>query len=333
MNKEEKRKKIVEKAQKQHLDMLKKNNAITDSKNGLLSLNGMRTLDVILQLYQERDEHKFTVELSLLRKKLGLEKNNDYVERIRLYIGELKMPIELRDFRDQTSGKKIDWALTSFINEAVAYKESQHIVEIEISKHFIDYMVEKAGYTMVDLALNQKFKTKYGYKIYEMYLRYYSIPNRTNNSIGTIKKTIGELNAKFGTKHSHASKMLEGVNRGLNEIYSLTAETIFCEYSKPEKIFIFSWTKDIKVIEPKCFIPKERIDEFVEWVMTHTKRTIENKDTYRHKIKRLLLDGKLDDWESMYRGMMIHKYGYTSPEVDEHKSQSGKYKNFDKKTD
>lgn len=54
------------------------------------------------------------LELSHLRKKLGLQNNNAYVDRIKTYLLELKLPFELRDFNDTKSGKKVAWALTSF---------------------------------------------------------------------------------------------------------------------------------------------------------------------------------------------------------------------------
>jgi len=323
--------KTLEKAKQQHFEMLRKNNAITDAKNGELSLGAMKSLDAILQVYHERQESKIQLELSYLRKKLGLEKNNDYVDRIKTYLLELKLPFELRDFNDIKSGKKVAWALTSFLHDVKSYKESQHLVEINISESFIEYMVDKAGYTNIDLSLSKKFKTKYGYKIYEMYLRYYSMPNRIDKQLGTITKDLNELNDKFGTKHKHASKMLEGMNRGIKEILSLTGEEIFCCYDKIHKKFTFSWAKNLKKIETKCRIPNSRIDEFVDWVVEHTKQKINNMKYYKIKVKKLILEDEYEDLESLYRGMMIHKYGYSSVEVDEYKSGSGKYKDFSRK--
>lgn len=323
--------KSLEKAKKQHFEMLRKNNAITDAKNGELSLGAMKSLDAILQVYYERQESKIQLELSYLRKKLGLERNNDYVDRIKTYLLELKLPFELRDFKDITSGKKVAWALTSFLHDVKSYKDAQHLVEINISDSFIEYMVDKAGYTNIDLSLSKKFKTKYGYKIYEMYLRYYSMPNKIDKYIGIINKDISELNDKFGTKHKHASKMMEGINRGLKEIKILTDEDISCSYDRINKKFTFCWSKNIQKIESKCIIPYKRVDEFVEWVIDHTKKKIDNLSHYKAKIKSLIMENEFDDIESLYRGMMIYKYGYTSLEVDEYKSKNGKYKDFSRK--
>ena len=323
--------KILEKAKKRHFDTLRKNNAVTDAKNGELSLGAMKALDIILQAYHENNDKKISMELSFLRKKLGLERNNDYVKRIKQYIMELKLPFELRDFNDLSSGKNVSWALTSFLHDVKSFKDTQHLIEINISETFIEYMVDKAGYTNIDLSLSKKFKTKYGYKIYEMYLRYYSMPNKIDKYLGIINKDINELNDKFGTKHKHASKMIEGIDRGLKEIRLLTDEVIICSYDRLSKKFTFSWSKEMEKLESKCIIPYARIDEFVEWVINHTKKKIDNLKHYKAKIKHLIIENDFDEVESLYRGMMIHKYGYLSEEVNDYKSSNGKYKDFSRK--
>lgn len=318
----------LEKAKQQHFDLLRKNNAITDAKNGELSLGAMKALDAILQVYQEKQETKLHLELSQLRKKLGLQNNNAYVERIKTYLLELKLPFELRDFNDSKTGKKVSWALTSFLQDVKSYKESQHLIEINISENFLDYLVEKAGYTSIDLSMSKKFKTKFGYKIYEMYLRYYSLPNKEANELGIIKKDIKDMNDKFGTTHQHASKMMEGIGRGLKEIQQVTGTEIFCFYEKISKKFIFSWGKISGELEHKSPIPTSRIEELVDWVIEHSKQTVNNKKKYASKLKEMLLKNELSDWESSYRGMLLYKYTFSSDEVDTMRMEDGRYKDF-----
>lgn len=318
----------LEKAKQQHFDFLRKNNAITDAKNGELSLGAMKALDAILHIYQQTQEIKMQLELSYLRNKLGLQNNNAYVDRIKNYLLELKLPFELRDFHDADTGRSISWALTSFLNDVKSYKDTQHLVEINISENFLNYMVEKAGYTNIDLSMSKKFKTKYGYKIYEMYLRYYSMPNKIDNSLGIIKKTLEEMNDKFGTTHKHASKMMEGINRGLQEIKSLLGTDIFCMYNKIEKYFVFSWEKNSQKVIYLCKIPAERIDELVDWIIEHINTEINNVPTYKAKIKKLILSEEYTEWEERYRGMMMFKYGYSSEDIDNFKNELGFYKNF-----
>jgi len=322
--------KSLQKAKAKHFEYLRKNNAITDAKNGELSLGAMKSLDAILHVYQDTKDTKITLELATLRKKLGLEKNNDYVDRIKTYLLELKLPFELRDFHEHKTGKEVSFALTSFLNDVKAYKDTQHMVEINISENFIDYMIEKSGYTEIDLTLSKQFKTKYGYKIYEMYLRYYGLPNRVGGDIGTIKKTIFELNEKFGTKHKYASKMLEGIERGIQEIEDLTGEQIFYYYEKPIKKFVFSWAKVLKKVESKCILPSTRIDEVIDWIIEHIPYTINDRVKYKSKLKNLILQNEYDELEETYRGMLIHKYGYSSKEIDKFKTSSNKYIDFNK---
>jgi hypothetical protein len=140
-----------------------------------------------------------------------------------------------------------------------------------------------------------------------------------------------ELNDKFGTKHKHVSKMLEGISRGLKEIISLTGEEIRCVYDNGHKVFVFSWIKDVEAIESKCIIPYSRVGEFIDWVIIHSKTKIKDLDKYSAKIKQMILDNTLDDLESLYRGMLLYKYGYTSDEIDMLKTISGKYKDFSRK--
>ncbi|MCF6244373.1 MAG: replication initiation protein [Sulfurovum sp.] len=322
--------KSLEKAKKKHFEFLRKNNAITDAKNGELSLGAMKSLDAILHVYQDTKDTKIKLELSVLRKKLGLEKNNDYVDRIKTYLLELKLPFELRDFHEHKTGKEVSFALTSFLNDVKSYKDTQHMVEINISENFIDYMIEKSGYTEIDLTLSKRFKTKYGYKIYEMYLRYYGLPNRVGKDVGTISKNIDELNEKFGTKHKYASKMLEGLERGTKEINDLTGEEIFCFYDKPSKKFVFSWAKILKKVESKCIIPNARVGEVVTWIIEHTSYPIKDLANYKRKIKKLVLNNEYDELEETYRGMLQFKYNYSYEEINALKTSTGLYKDFKK---
>jgi len=322
--------KVLLKAKQQHFDFLKKNNAITDAKNGELSLGAMKALDVILQVYQEKQDNHIQLELAYLRKKLGLQRNNDYVDRIKNYLLELKLPFELRDFNDVKSGKDVAWVITSFLNDVKSYKDTQHIIEINISNSFVDYMIEQAGYTKIDLALSTKFKTKYGYKIYEMYLRYYSMPNRYGKSIGVIKKDLHELNEKFGTRHKHASKLMEGINRGVAEILKLTNEEIICFYDKMEKKFVFSWEKKIKKIEHHSIIPINRVEELIDWILLHTPQKINDVSRYRTKLKQLILTNTYQELESTYRGLLSQKYGLTTNQINGLKTKEGLYRDFKK---
>ena len=94
---------------------LKKGDTFTDPVFGSVKF-------ALVSLTPELEAEGYARELSRriqdFRKKLGLEKNNDYVDRIKTYLLELKLPFEFRDFNDIKSGKKVSWALTSFLGVA-----------------------------------------------------------------------------------------------------------------------------------------------------------------------------------------------------------------------
>ena len=315
----------------QHFEILKKNNAITDAKNGMLSLGAMKTMDIILKEYQTKEQEKITLELAFLRKRLGLETNNDYVERIKLYLTELKLPFELRDYTERKTGKRVDWHLTSFIGEVVSYKEFHHLVDITISSGFIDYMVEKAGYTQINMRIARQFKTKFGYKLYEMYRRYYNLPNMHDSKMGHISKTLEELNEKFGTNYVHASKLFPGINRGIKEIAETAGEELYFLYDKVNKQFVFSWPREGSGdLKKKCIIPAERIDELCEWIILHHAKKIKDEVKFYNKVRTSIIKNSWKDLENSYRGMLKYRYAFSDVEIDSMKSSNGKYKDFTK---
>ena len=53
----------------------------------------------------------------------------------------------------------------------------------------IEALKQKAGYTPIELEICNKFRTKYCLKIYEMYLCYYSLPNKEGKGVGKISKS------------------------------------------------------------------------------------------------------------------------------------------------
>jgi len=320
----------IEIAKNKHFQILRKNNMITDSKNGELSLTALKLQDIVLGLYQDSGATSMKVELAYLRRRLKLTKNNNYVDRIKVALAELKLPIELRDFTEQSSGKEIKWQIASFLGKVRVYKDTQHVVDIEIDTSFVEYMVEKAGYTELIIEHSVECRTKYAYKLYEMYLRYYGLPNRVDKEIGIIRKNLPYMNEKFGTTHSHPSKMMEGINRGIKEVKTRFNVDIFCFYDKIEKQFVFSWAKDLKKIESKCIIPFTRIEEMIEWIILHSKEPIKDSTKYAAKLKQLILANEYEGLEESYRGMLQYRYGMTKDEISRLKTDSGRYTEFSK---
>jgi len=270
--------------------------------------------------------------MSELRSLLGLKNSKDDA-RIYSALHQLAIPMQVRNFRHKE--KDIIWALVSFIHEATRRKESQNYINIKISEQMLSVLEQKQGYTILDIKTCNKFKTKYGLKLYEMYLRYYHLPNKEGRGVGKIAKSLDELNSMFGTNYKHPSKLLNmnltnvktvaPVNRGINEIEKITGELISCFYNKLEKKFIFGWHQKEKY--PKLRIPYERIDEFIEWYLIHHKELkINSILKYKSGLKKKILEDRFDDLDTLYKGMLKWKYDLNPSDFFD--IESGRYRNF-----
>ena len=310
-----------------------KHNALTDGfipKTGKAILPD-KLLNALYWKYQQNGE-EFEISMSELRSLLGLKNSKDD-NRIYSALHQLAIPMQVRNFMHKE--KNIIWALVSFINEATRRKESQNYINIKISEQMLSVLEQKQGYTILDIKTCNKFKTKYGLKIYEMYLRYYHLPNKEGSGVGKIAKSLDELNSMFGTNYKHPSKLLNmkltntqtiaPINRGITEIEKITGELISCFYHKAEKKFIFGWHQKEKY--PKLRIPYERINEFIEWYLTHHKELkINSILKYKSGLKKKILEDGFNDLDTLYRGMMQWKYNLNPDDFFD--VSSGRYRNF-----
>ena len=224
--------------------IVKKNNALTD---GYIPKPPKQVLpDKLLNaLYWkfENEGERFSITLSELRGLLGLKSSKDD-HRIIEAIGILQAPIFLRNFEYQ--GREIEWTSAPFLSEATKYKDGRNIVEFAINPKVIAALKQKYGYTPLEIEICNRFKTKYGLKLYEMFRRYETLPNGKGEGVGTIAKSIEELNKLFGTKYQHPSKIKEGIDRGLKEIEKHTGILITVFWDKIKKKFVFSWGQEPK---------------------------------------------------------------------------------------
>ena len=313
---------MAKEIEKIKLPAIKKHNSLTD---GYIPKSAKQVLpDKLLNaLYYkyEREGNRFVMSLQELKQLLGL-KSDGNVERIYEAIGILRHPIVVKDFTYK--GKKAKWASISFLKEAVRWVEQENFIEFEISDMMIDVLKQKAGYTELSLEVCSQFKTKYGLKIYEMYRRYYKM--NANDSYGYVLKDLDELNKKFGTNYKSPSGMLRGIQRGLKEIERVTGEKIECNYNKQQKVFIFSWNKNIKY--PKLRIPYRRVDELIEWYLKHQDSSkIKNIEKYKFRLKEAILNDNFEGLDALYRGMMAYKYNILDVEKYYDK-KTGRYKDF-----
>ena len=303
---------------------IKKNNTLTD---GYLPISAGKAIlpdKLINALYWkfEKEGTSFKISMNELRELLGLKHGKDD-ERIYKAILILQTPMQVRDF--SFKGEDIAWLSAPFLNRALKRKEGQNFIDITLDDMMIEALKQKIGYTAIDINICNKFKTKYGLKIYEMFLRYYRLPNREGKEVGTIRKDFESLNNKFCTNHKHPSKMMEGINRGILEIEKITDEMLNCFYHKAEKKFVFSWHQKAKY--QKLRIPFNRIDEFLDYYLEHQKDLkINSMLKYKSGLKQKIIEDKFNDLDKFYRGMLQWKYNLDPSDYFDKKS--GKYQDF-----
>jgi len=291
---------------KEDIKPFKKHNSLTD---GYIPNTGKAVLPdkLINTLFWkfEQEGDSFIVSMSELRSLLGLKSTKDdlrIIEAIKL----LQAPIVLRDFTFQ--GEEIEWTSGPFLSRATKWKDGQKFIKIKLDEVIIEGIKQKYGYTPLELTVCNQFKSKYGLKLYEMFIRYYHLPNKEGKGVGMVTKSMDDLNKVFDTSFKHPSKILEGLNRGLKEIDKITGELVTCFYHKGKKEFIFSWYQEDKY--PKLRIPEKRIDELIDWYLAHNEGELKIKSIARYKqsLRKKIIDDEFKELDSLYRGMMKYKY-------------------------
>jgi len=307
---------------KEDIKPFQKHNALTDGyipNTGKAVLPDKLVNTLFWKFEQEGDN--FILSMSELRKLLGLKSTKDD-ERIIEAIKLLQTPILIRDFTFK--GKGVEWTSAPFLSRATKWKDGQKYIQIKLDDMIIEGIKQKYGYTPLELNLCNSFKSKYGLKLYEMFVRYYYLPNKEGQGVGTVSKSMDELNKVFDTSFKHPSKMKEGLSRGLKEIEKITGDSINCFYHKIEKKFVFGWEQISKY--PNLRIPYKRIDEFISWYLEHNsdKLHIKSIDKYKQGLKNKIIEDEFLDLDQWYRGMMQHKYNLNYKDFYEY----GKYKDF-----
>ncbi len=223
--------------------LVRKNNALTDGNIPDRKVIANKLVNALYYKY-EREGERFKIAINDLAKLLNITSNSGKTkEMIMEGLKLLQQPIELRNFEYQ--GKGIKWYSSAFLQEAKITKEDMNYVEIKLSDTLIAGLKQKSYYTTIDLNTSNKFKTKYGSVIWEMYLRYKNAHREDVPKEITYQMfSIDELNSKFGTKHKFNSKMLEGIERGIKEIDDITGINIAVKWQKHHDKFGFFWKKE-----------------------------------------------------------------------------------------
>jgi len=229
---------------KKEITIHKKNEIVR--RGDKLSLMGKRALNSIYYLIQKNnfyDVYKFKVRFSVLRELMGLNENNDYVDRIKEGLRELMETIELNNWTNPLDGITYNWYATRFINEVNFKKENDEwYAIIEPNKTITGLMKLKENFTELQLipAMN-KLRTKYAMKLYEFFksfekFRYIDLPQ------DYILRILGLQDVKTYNSYYELKRLLE------RQIKELNKKTEF------EKLKLLEPTKDMK---------KEKIYRFI----------------------------------------------------------------------
>ena len=223
--------------------LIRKNNALTDGNIPDRKVIANKLVNALYFKY-EKEGANFKIAINELANLLGMTSNSGKTkDMITDGLKILQQPIELRNF--EYKGRGIKWFSSPFLQEAKIYTDDKNYIEIKLSDTLIEGLKQKKHFTTIDLATSNKFKTKYGIVIYEIYLRYKNAKRDEIPLELTYQDfSLDELNKKFGTTHKFISKMLEGIERGLKEIENITSVKITVNWIENIKEFRFVWERE-----------------------------------------------------------------------------------------
>ena len=228
--------------------VMPKNNILTDAR---VPISGALTQKLINILYHQYLKHgsEFSMDLSELHKILNIANNGVYRKHIKIALKQLQYPIEVRNYTD-LKGKEVSWMSCGFLTRAKIQKSYKDRMDFEIDKELIHALKQKKHYTLIDIETINKFKSKFGIVLYEMYLRYKDMKKKNIQKNMTYQTfTISELNKKFHTKYKYQSDIIKVIKKGMDEIYKITGIEIQYFWDKYEKRFEFAWFKVKKKAE------------------------------------------------------------------------------------
>lgn len=250
--------------------LVRKNNALTDGNIPDRKVIANKLVNALYYKY-EREGERFKIAINDLAKLLNITSNSGKTkEMIMEGLKLLQQPIELRNFEYQ--GKGIKWYSSAFLQEAKITKEDMNYVEIKLSDTLIAGLKQKSYYTTIDLNTSNKFKTKYGIVIWEMYLRYKNAKREEAPEDLTYQMfSLDELNGKFGTQYKYNSQMERSINRGLKEIETITGAKIAVKWQENFNKFGFFWKREKEtqrfMTDELAFIKYIRTQYFNEFLL------------------------------------------------------------------
>ena len=276
--------------------IIHKNNILTDGKLPDSAVLTQKLVNVLYFNYETQGA-EFTIHLKDLCKQLDISNQTRNHLRVKDSLRILKQPIELRNFNDK-QGRKLKWYLGSFLDKAKVFEDTMDYVTIRLDEDLIEGMKQHKHYTRIDIETSNKFKTKYGIVIWEIYLRY---KNAKRDGVPTEVTyqdfSLDELNGKFGTDYKYISQMERSIKRGLQEIQKITDKDIAVNWIDTDKKFRFMWEREKEterfMTDELAFIKYIRTQYFNEFLLE-----IENYRTKKYTGKIALQcteDGYLID--------------------------------------
>ena len=250
--------------------IIHKNNILTDGKLPDSAVLTQKLVNVLYFNYETQGA-EFTIHLKDLCKQLDISNQTRNHLRVKDSLRILKQPIELRNFNDK-QGRKLKWYLGSFLDKAKVFEDTMDYVTIRLDVDLIEGMKQHKHYTRIDIETSNKFKTKYGIVIWEIYLRY---KNAKRDGVPTEVTyqdfSLDELNGKFGTDYKYISQMERSIKRGLQEIQKITDKDIAVNWIDTDKKFRFMWEREKEterfMTDELAFIKYIRTQYFNEFLL------------------------------------------------------------------
>ena len=250
--------------------IINKNNILTDSNLPDSAVLTQKLVNVLYSNYETQGA-EFTIHIKDLCKQLDISNQTRNHLRIKDSLKILKQPIELRNFNDKR-GRKLKWYLGSFLDKAKVFEDSMDYVTIRLDEDLIEGMKQHKHYTKIDIEISNKFRTKYGIVIWEMYLRYKNAKREEVPSEVTYQMfSLEDLNSKFGTNYKYISQMERSINRGLKEIETITDTKIAVKWQENFNKFGFFWKREKEterfMTDELAFIKYIRTQYFNEFLL------------------------------------------------------------------
>lgn len=258
---------------------IKKSNLITDGNLPDRAVLTEKVLNVIYENFQKKGKF-FKITFYELFKQLNIANQTENKKRVKESLLILSQSLELKNFTHR-DGRKVKWFVGSFM-KATIFEDTRDYVNINIDEDTLYAIEQLKQYTVIDINISNKFRTKYGIVIWQMYLRY---KNQNRNCVPenwTYQYfSLEDLNKKFGTQFKHNSKMLEGIDRGIKEIKKITNKEITIIFDKKQNKFVFWWEKEKQIPKylksEKAFIAYIR-EKYIANVQENIYPTIHKND-------------------------------------------------------